>query len=139
MTNLHNDHKDNLVSFLRHNQPIPPVPSPNLEQRLIDSLEPQAKKSLGFKTTKIGSRLPDQIKLSMPVKLIATGFLFTSVSFGIKTPQTVLEPNDLDNFFVKNWQNTLDSKSYTAMEEPEAYWLLPTISESEPALSVSAQ
>lgn len=128
MGNLRGDRQNNLVSFLRHNQPLPPSPQPNFEQQLINSLEPQEKpRRLRFKAA-----------WTVP-GAIATGFLFTSVSFGFKTPRVALEPKDLENFLVKNWHNTLDSHSYTATEETEAYWLLPTISDSPPALSVSVQ
>ena len=128
MTNLHNDRQNNLVSFLRHNQPLPPEAHPCLEQQLMDALEPRAKaKKSRFKVT-----------WTIP-SAIATGFLFTSVSFGLKTPRVALEPKDLENFLVKNWQNTIDNNSYTVTEETEAYWLLPTVSEAQPALSLSAQ
>lgn len=125
MTNLPNDNRNNLVSFLRHNQPIPPSAQPNLEQKIMDSLEPRAKRKRYFKTT-----------WTIP-SAIATGFLFTSVNFGWKTPRVATEPKDLENFLVNNWQNTLNNS--TAVEETEAYWLLPTVSQSQPALSVSAQ
>jgi hypothetical protein len=128
MTNLRNDRQNNLVSFLRHNRPLPADPHSNLEQHLIDSLEPHTKqRRLSFKVT-----------WTIPGAIV-TGVLFTSVSFGLKTPRTALEPKDLENFLVKNWYDTLDNGSYTASEKTEAYWLLPTISESQPALSVSAQ
>ena len=126
MTNLHQDNKSNLVSFLRHNQPLPPDASPNLEQQIIDSLESHPRRKIGFK-----------VAWTVP-RAIATGFLFTSVSFGIKTPRIAVEPKDLENFLVKNWHNTLDSHSYTATEEMEADWLLPNMSE-QPALAVSVQ
>ena len=127
MTNLHNDRRNNLVSFLRHNQPLPPDAHPNLEQQIMDALPPRVKtKRLRFKAT-----------WTIP-SAIATGFLFTSVSFGFKTPRIALEPKDLENFLVKNWQNTLNNNSYIAIEDTEAYWLLPTMSESQP-VSVSAQ
>jgi hypothetical protein len=144
MTNLHNDRQNNLVSFLRHHQPLPPDAPVDLEQLLIDSLEPhprQKKLRLNFKTFKIAWNTPRGITLRVPAKLIATGFLFTSFSFGLKTPRIALEPKDLDNFLVKNWHDTLDSNiySYAAGEKPEAYWLLPTVSEPQPALSFAAQ
>ena len=65
--------------------------------------------------------------------------MFTSVSFGLKTPRIAIEPKDLENFLVKNWQDTLDNHHSEAIEETEAHWLLPTVAESQPALSVSAQ
>jgi hypothetical protein len=137
MTNLHNDRQNNLVSFLRHHQPIPAEPHADFEQHLIDSLEPHTKpRRVRFKVTWI---IPEGITLRLPAKLIATGFLCTSVSFGLKTPRTALEPKDLENFLVENWYDTLDSDSYMASEKTEAYWLLPTVSESQPALSVSAR
>lgn len=86
---------------------------------------------------KLGDACPN---ISAPAKLIATGFLFTSVSFSLKTPQVALEPKDLENFLVGNWKNTLENNSYTSTKEAEAYWLLPTISEpQQPILSVSSQ
>ena len=128
MTNLHDDRRNNLVGFLRHNQPLPPNPHPDLEQQIIDALPPLTKtKKLRFKVT-----------WTIP-SAIATGFFLTSLSFGLKTPRLALEPKDLENFLVKNWQNTLNNNSHTATENTEAYWLLPTISEPQPALSVSAQ
>ncbi|MEL6495265.1 MAG: hypothetical protein AAFQ41_09100 [Cyanobacteria bacterium J06623_7] len=128
MTNLPNDRQNNLVSFLRHNQPLAPDAHPHLEQQLIDALPPHAK----------ARKLPFKVTWKIP-GAIATGFLFTSVSFGLRTPRIALEPKDLENFLVKNWQNTLNNNSYTAIEETEAYWLLPTVSEPQQTLSVSAQ
>jgi len=128
MTNLHQDNQNNLVSFLRHNQPLPPNVSPHLEQQLINSLEPHPKqRKLRFKAA-----------WTVP-RAIATGFLFTSVSFSLKTPRIALEPKDLENFLVKNWHNTLNSHSYTVTEEMEADWLLPSVVEPQPALAVSVQ
>jgi hypothetical protein len=131
MTNLPNDRHNNLVSFLRHHRPVPPATQVDLEQRLMDALKshsPQKKPGFYFK-----------VAWTIP-RALATGFLFTSVSFGFKTPRIALEPTDLDKFLVKNWQDTLDSNgySYTTAKQTEAYWLLPTISEPSPALSVSA-
>jgi len=138
MTNLHNDQKNNLVSFLRHNHPLPPDAHPDSEERLMDSLEPRVKsRSLlyaKFKTALLSGSTTRRI----PAKLLATGFLFTSVSFNFRTPRIALEPKDLENFLVKNWHNTLGSVSYTATNETEAYWLLPA-SESPSTLSFSAQ
>lgn len=126
MTNLHQDNQNNLVSFLRHNQSLPPDASPLLEQQLINSLEPHPRRKLRFKAA-----------WTVP-GAIATGFLFTSVSFGLRTPRLALEPKDLDNFLVKNWHNTLDSQN-TAIEETEADLLLPNLGEPQPALAVSVQ
>ena len=138
MTNLHNDQKNNLVSFLRRNQPLPQDAHPDLEQRLIDSLEPRAKsRSLYFAKLRT-ALLSGANRRRIPAKLLATGFLFTSVSLNLRTPRIALEPKDLENFLVKNWHNTLGSSSYTATNETEAYWLLPT-SESPGALSFSAR
>ena len=128
MSNLHDDNRNNLVSFLRRNQPTPPKPHPDLEQQLIESLEPRTNHHRRY--FKAGWTIPGAI---------ATGFLFTSVSFSVRTPRVALEPKDLENFLVGNWQNTLGNNSYSAIEETEAYWLLPTVAEPEPALSVSAQ
>ena len=128
MSNLHDDNRNNLVSFLRRNQPIPPKPHPDLEQQLIESLEPRTNHNRRY--FKVGWTIPGAI---------ATGFLFTSVSFSVKTPRVALEPKDLENFLVINWHNTVGSNSYSTIEETEAYWLLPTVAESEPALSMSAQ
>ena len=127
MSNLPHDRQNNLVSFLRQNQSIPPEPHPDLEQKLIDSLEPRAKVRKRYSKT-----------WTIP-GAIATGFLFTSVSFSLKTPRVALEPKDLDSFLIKNWQNTVGKSSYTAIEETEAHWLLPNDYESQPTLSVSAQ
>ncbi|MBE9047032.1 hypothetical protein IQ255_21975 [Pleurocapsales cyanobacterium LEGE 10410] len=126
MSNLPNDHRNNLVSFLRQNKPIPPLARPNLEQRIIDSLEPRVKKKRYLNTWTIPSA-------------IATGFLFTSVNFGLRTPRVAIEPKDLENFLVKNWQNTLDNYNYAVVEETEAHWLLPTVAQPQPTMSVSAQ
>ncbi len=131
MTSLHNDNQHNFVNFIRQNQPIPPQACPDLEQRIIDSLEPQ--------TTKEPKRSLKSI-WTIP-NAIATGFLLTSVSFGVRTPRIAIEPKDLENFLVSSWQDTFNAyeSDYTAVEENQAYWLLPTISETSPTLSVSAQ
>ena len=128
MSNPHDDNRNNLVSFLRHNQPVPPQAHPDLERQLMESLEPRTNSNKRY--FKSGWTIPGAI---------ATGFLFTSVSFSVKTPRIALEPKDLENFLVRNWQNTLGKSSYLVIEETEAYWLLPTVTEPQPALSVSAQ
>lgn len=128
MTNLNNNNHKNLVSFLRHHQPAIPEAQPDLEQKIIDSLEPR--------TTK--HRKPYfRVTWTIP-SAIATGFLFTSVSFGVRTPRMAIEPKDMENFLVNNWQDTLDNND-SALEEAEAYWLLPTVYEQQRSLSLSAQ
>ena len=125
MIDLPDDKRDNLVNFLRQNQPTAPETHLNLEQQIFDSLEPRTyNKKLYLKWTIPGA--------------IATGFLFTSISLGFRTPRLASEPKDLENFLIKNWQSTLDSQSYNTVEETEAYWLLLTTPPSKPALS-SAQ
>ena len=127
MSNLPNNKQNNLVSFLRHNQPLPPDPHPDLEHQLLAALEPRTQqRSLRYK-----------VVWTVP-GAIATGFLFTLISFSLKTPRLALEPKDLENFVVKNWHNTLEQTGYTAAEDTEAYWLLPTVTEAQPVLSVSA-
>jgi len=128
MTNLHPDRQNNLVSFLRHNQPVPPEASPQLEQQLFASLEPHPKpRRLRFKIAWIPGA-------------IATGFVFTSISFGFRTPRIALEPKDLEKFLVKNWHNTVGHNSYTTTENMAADWLLPNSSESQqPTLAIYAQ
>lgn len=148
MTNLNNDHQNNLVSFLRQNKPLPPQARPNFEQELLDSLEPQIQSPRSYFHTALTisgkitlqayNKLSDTCpRLSLPAKLIATGFLMTSFSWSFKTPQIALEPKDLENFLVKNWQNTLEN-SYSSTAEMEAYWLLPDVVEEQPVLSVSS-
>ena len=128
MNNSHNDNHNNLVSFLRHNRPVPPQAYPDLEQRIIDSLEPRKfKDSKCYKT----------VTWTIP-SAIATGFLFTTVSFGIRTPRIALEPKDLEQFLVNNWHNTLNANN-SFSENSEIDWLLPTVSEPEPAISISAK
>lgn len=128
MTNLPNERQNNLVSFLRENKPLPPAPQSDLEQRIFTSLEPRTShRKYIFRAA-----------WTFPCA-IATGFLFTSVSFGWKTPRIALEPKDLENFLVKNWQNTLESSDLSASETMESQWLLPMVSESNSTLSVSAQ
>ena len=125
MTNLPDDDRNNFVSFLRQNQPTAPDTDLNLEQQIFDAIEPRTdNKKLYIKWTIPGA--------------IATGFLFTSIGLGFRTPRIASEPKDLENFLIKNWQSTLDSQTYTTAEETEAYWLLLTTPPSEPALS-SAQ
>lgn len=148
MTNPNNDHQNNLVSFLRQNKPLPPKAQPNFEQELFDSLEPQiqsrksyfkAALTISVKITLQGySKLSDTCpRITVPTKLITTGFLFTSLSLSLKTPQVALEPQDLENFLVRNWENTLNNNSYSSPAEMEAYWLLPDMAEPRPILSVS--
>lgn len=138
MTNLNNDNHQNLVSFLQHHQPIPPQSHPDLEQTIIDLLEPQSSKGQK-RDLKFNWIISGASALRFPVRLIAMGFLFTSVSYGLRTPRIAVEPKDLEEFLVNNWQDTLGNNYYAAVEEAEAYWLLPTVSDPQPALSVSAQ
>ena len=123
-----NDNQNNLVSFLRHNQPLPPQAYPELEQKIIDSLEPRR-----FKDRKCYKT----VTLTIP-SAIDTGFLFTTVSLGVRTPRIAIEPQDLENFLVSNWQDTLDVHN-TSLKDSEVDWLLPTVSEPKQALSVSAK
>jgi hypothetical protein len=127
MTNLHDDNQNNFVKFLQQNQPIAPKAYPNLEQQIFNSLELRTDKSK--KCYKTWWAIPGAI---------ATGFLFTSISFSLKTPRIAIESEDLETFLVKNWQNTLNTNIDTTVEETDAYWLLLSPSQSEPALS-SAQ
>lgn len=129
MTNLHNDQQQNLVNFLRHNQPIPPQEQPDLEQKIIDSL--------GKATIAKERKRHFKVTRTIP-SAIATGFLFTSVSFGLKTPRIAVEPQDLENFLVKNWHNSLNKNNSTVMDRQETY-LLPSDKKQQPALSVSSQ
>ena len=128
MNNLPDDKQNNLVSFLRHNQPSAPDTRLDLEQQIFDSLEPHTDKSKKF-GLKIFWTIPGAI---------ATGFLFTSIGFSFKTSRIALEPKDLENFLVKNWQSTFNTQTYTTTEETEAYWLLLTTPQPQPALT-SAQ
>ena len=127
MSNLHDDNHNNLVNFLHQNQPNAPDAHRDLEQQIFDSLEPRTPrtKKLHFNLWNIPSA-------------IATGVLFTSIGLSFRTSRIAIEPTDLENFLVKNWQNTFNTQTYTTAEETEAYWLLLTTPPSQPALS-SAQ
>ena len=127
MNNLPHDDHQNLVNFLRQNCPTTPAPNCNLEQRLMDSIahQPQYK-------PKQSSRLVWTIPSA-----IATGFLVTSVSLGFKTSQVAIETEELENFIVNNWHETIARDSYTFPSEAETYWLLPTASETQATLSIS--
>ena len=126
MTNLHNDHQNNFVGFLRDNQPLPPDAHPNFEQQLFDSLE--LRKTNRNKYLRIAWTIPSAI---------ITSFLFTSVSIALRPPRIALEPKDLENFLVGNWQSTLENTGYNAIEETEAQWLLPLVAEPGSTVSVS--
>ena len=138
MTNLPNDNQHNLISFLNHNKPTPPEAHKDLEKVIMNSLEPQISQR-NFNYRVLIKSITKAISNSALVRLAATSFLFTSVSFCLKTPRIAIEPKDLENFLVKNWHDTLQTNSYTTVEKTEAYWLLPIITESAPSLSVSAQ
>lgn len=138
MTNLPNDKQQNIASFLHHNKPNPPQTNKDLEQVIMNSLETQVSQSY-FDFGELTKTIARAIASNTPFKLITTGFLFTFVSFCLKTPHLAVEPKDLENFLVKNWHDTLQKGNYTVVEETEAYWLLPTRAESNSSLSVSAQ
>ena len=129
MTNSHKNNQNNLVFFLRQNKPIPPQAYPDLEQTIIDSLEPRKLKERKYYKT---------VTWTIP-SAIATGFLFTTVSFTVRTPRIAIEPNDLENFLVNNWHDTLNAQYSNTTNSSEASWLLPTLSESKQALSLSSQ
>ena len=127
MSNQPHNKQNNLVSFLRQNQPHPPDAHPDLEGQLLAALEPRSR------------RRQIRYKAAWTVPgAIATGFLFTSISFSLKTPRLAVEPKDLENFVVGNWHNTLENNGYTSADDTEAYWLLPAVAEPQPTLSVSA-
>ena len=129
MTNSHNRDKINLVAFLRQNQPIPPQACLGLEERIIDSLEPRKfRERKCYKT----------ITWTIPSAL-ATSFLFTTVSFGVRTPRVAIEPQDLENFLVNNWEDTFYTYNANAIDNNEADWLLPEVTKPDRALSVSAK
>lgn len=128
MTNLHQDNQNNLVSFLRHNQPLPPEASPLLEQQLFETLQPHVKRC----------RIRFKAAWTVP-GAIATGFLFTSVSFSFRTPRLALEPKDVEKFLVKNWHSTLENNNYGATDELSADWLLPSAFDASPALATSTR
>lgn len=123
------DNHNNLISFLRCNQPVPPCPDSDLEQRIMNSLEPRTIRDC---------KLYKTLTWTVP-SAIATGFLFTTVSFGVRTPRIAIEPSDIENFLVNNWQDTLSTHSTTFASEDSPDWLLPEVTESQQALSVSAQ
>ena len=127
MTNLNDNNHNNLISFLRQNQPIAPDADLDLEQQIFDSLEPRTDKPKKF-----------YLKIWTIPSAIATGFLFTSIGLGFRTPRIASEPKDIENFLIKNWHSTLNTQTYNTAEETEAYWLLLTTPPSQPALS-SAQ
>ena len=134
MTNSRKDNQNNLVAFLRQNQPISPQAYPELEQTIIESLEPRR-----FRDRKCYKTVTCTIPSA-----IATGVLFTTVSFGVRTPRIAIEPKDLEHFLVNNWQDTFHThdtfNTYNAViDDSEADWLLPDVSESKRALSVSAK
>jgi len=129
MTNSPKDNQNNLVSFLRHNQPLPPQACPDLEQKILESLEPRRFRDRRHYKT---------VTWTIP-SAIATGFLFTTVSFGVRTPRIAIEPNDLENFLVDNWHDTLNNQNHSAIDDSEIDWLLPNVYKSKQALSVSAQ
>lgn len=138
MTNRPNDKQHNLVTFLRHNKPNPPKTNKDLEQLIMNSLEPQLSKG-NFNYRELAKTIAQEIGSSTPFKLFVTGFLFTSISFFLKTPRIAIEPKDLENFLVKNWHDTLQKNSYTNPKGTEAYWLLPATEESSSSFSASAQ
>jgi hypothetical protein len=129
MTKPHQNQQNNLVSFLRHNQPVPPPAYPNLEERIIDSLEPRKPRERKHYKT---------VTWTIP-SAIATGFLVTTVSLGVRTPRVAIEPHDLENFLVNNWHDTLTAQQDITIDSNEVDWLLPSMTEPKPALSVSAQ
>ena len=118
MTNLPDDDRNDLISFLRQNQPTAPDARLNLEQQIFDSLEPRTDNKNSY------------AKWTIP-GAIATGFIFTSIGLGFRTPRVAIEPKDLENFMVENWQTTLDSQTHNKARETEAYWLLLTTPPSE--------
>ena len=136
MTKLHPDSQNNFVSFIRQNKPVPPQASLDLEHKIMQSLEPQiSREQKPYLNTKA---ISGAITRSIPTRLLATGFLFTTVSFGVRTPRVAIEPKDLENFLVSSWQDTVSSDMNVDPEKNSAYWLLPSVSESTQALSVSA-
>ena len=129
MTYLPDRDRNNLVSFLRQNQPLPPQACPDLERQIMESLEPRRSRERKRSRTTTWT-LPSAI---------ATGFLFTTVSFGVRTPRIAVEPQDIENFLVNNWQDTLGDRDPLISDNNEAYWLLPTVPQAQPAVSLSAQ
>ncbi len=137
MTNLRRDNQNDFVGFIRHNQPNPSPACGDLEDRIMDALEPRTPPKRRY----INSlTIPHAMAITrrVPTKLLATGMLFTTVSFGVRTPRLAIEPHDLENFMVNSWHDTLNETNYIATEGNEAYWLLPTVTESPQALSVAA-
>ncbi|GAB4543734.1 MAG: hypothetical protein Tsb0014_37540 [Pleurocapsa sp.] len=128
MNNSSYDDHENIVQFLQQNYPIAPPPSCNLEQRLMESVarQPQQK-----------SKHSSSLIWTIP-SAIATGVLFTSVTLGLKTPQVAIKTEELENFILNSWNGTIARDSHTISDGLETYWLLPTTSESQASLSLSA-
>ena len=136
MTNPHNDERHNVVSFLKHNQPLVPQAGANIEQNLIDALQPHSIPKYQQYLNNV-SGFAKAISPNTPLKFIATGFLFTCVSLNLKTSRIAVEPKDLENLLVGSWHHTFNKRTHEAVKETEAYLFLPTTAE-QPALSVAA-
>ena len=50
---------------------------------------------------------------------------------------TTAMPQDIENFLVNNWRNTLSEQDTLVLDDNAAYWLLPTVSEAQPTVSLS--
>ena len=123
----HDDHRD-LVSFLKQNCPVAPSAECNLEQRLMDSIahQPQQRRQRSWR-----------IIWTIP-SAIATGVLFTALGMGFRSPQIAIESEELENFIVNSWNETIDRNSYTFSNEAENYWSLLENTETQATLSLSA-
>lgn len=132
MSNLPNKDQKNLVNFLRENCPTPPSSQVNLEEQIMESIARQPQR---------GSKSTSNLIWTIP-SAIATGFFFTSVSLGFKTPQVAIEAGELNNFLINSWNDTIDSGNYAVVNEEDNYWLLTTQepqTESQQVLSLSAK
>ena len=83
MTNLHPDHHNNFVDFIRDNQPHPPQAGADLEDTIVDSLESRTLKKRQYITSWGTIPHARAITKRVPTKLLATGMLFTTVSFSV--------------------------------------------------------
>ena len=130
MTNLTpSDDDNNLVDFLRKNQPIPPLKSKNSEQELMELIN---------RNPRVYQPQRNSWGLIFP-GLITMGMLlfWSSDNWSISNSQASIDDDAIEIFLVNNWQDALIENNNIFLTQSEESYLLLPISEQAQFLSVS--
>ena len=121
-----------LVEFLRKYQPTAPSETNNPETQLMKSI---AKQPMPLPRKQWGKQ-SKRLLWILPPMLAATGFLFWSSTPPLSPSVNIAsDTEELDNFLVNSWQDSLGDNPNNTTEYATFNWMMFTYPESEKSLS----